>query len=159
MLMRLMKNRTLAAALLAPLVLAACESERGPMDPTSVRPQANLIVGGIQITKTAEGYNRSKVDYDWTLEKTVTPTSGSLAQGASATFQYTLTATRTLASSTTASTGVAGQICLTNTNTTTVTVNGVEDIIQKSVKGGPWEIVAITAVPLNGVTQIAGGQS
>lgn len=63
--------------------------------------------------KTAEGWWEIYRFYDWSLSKSVTPLELTIPQGQSGTFQYTLTATRTLVSEEEVY-GVRGQICVTN---------------------------------------------
>jgi hypothetical protein len=158
--MRIAVKRLLAVALIAPFVMTACDSEKGPSSPPPFSPQMNLTVKNVTISKTAEGYRRKQTDYDWTLEKSVTPSTAELGQGASATFNYTLTATRTEVSTSAEQTGVTGQICLRNDNTISVTVVKVEDILQHSLNGGStWQDVLVTSVPLGGHTTLAAGET
>jgi hypothetical protein len=65
---------------------------------------------------TAEGSLRKRVEYDWKLRKTVTPSRLTMASGASGTVTYTLKATRTKISETTEP-RVAGESCVTNSGT------------------------------------------
>ncbi|MBC7242091.1 MAG: hypothetical protein H5T60_06570 [Anaerolineae bacterium] len=63
--------------------------------------------------KTAAGWWKIYRTYDWSLTKSVTPTSMEIPAGQSGTFTYTLTATRTLVSEQEVF-GVSGEICVTN---------------------------------------------
>ncbi len=65
---------------------------------------------------TAEGSLRKRMEYDWRLRKTVTPSRLTMASGASGTVTYTLKATRTKISETTEP-RAAGESCVTNSGT------------------------------------------
>ena len=154
-------RRLSAAMLAAPLLFAACEQNKLDDTPTSPRvtPQFHATVNGVTVTKTGAAYNRQGLTYDWTLEKTVTPASAQLAQGASATFTYTLAATR-VAGPGSGGTGMSGQICLANANANAITITLVEDVLEY-LDGTVWRIVPgfPKPVPQGGVTTLASGAS
>jgi hypothetical protein len=95
--------------------------------------------------KTATGFHEEVFTYDWTVLKSVDPTSLTLANGAGS-VSYTITATRTLASDVVRY-GVRGQICVTNGGAVaTENLMIVDQVLYKS-GGGPYG-------PLTGATQI-----
>lgn len=102
-------------AVLVTAVLAACtpDAQNGLLAPSD--PNLNVSVVA---KKTATGFREQRQLHDWSLTKTVTPPSAHLAPGASATFTYTLTATRTSAGLSDQKVGVRGEICVTNPSTT-----------------------------------------
>lgn len=139
------------AALLAAASLAACGSDAGGGGPTANVAGPALTTAIFQKpTKTATGYWRQGLTYDWTLDKSVTPASAQLAPGASATFNYTLTATRTTVDSLTAA-GVQGQICVTNLGSADSEGMTVRDVVQASTNGGAsWTTIATLNVDVSG---------
>ncbi|MEX2284717.1 MAG: hypothetical protein WEE89_19670 [Gemmatimonadota bacterium] len=139
--MNILSRRLRVGALMLPLALAACDPGQGPVEPT-IRPRFNVGRTTLTVDKTAEGYRREGTTYDWTLEKTVTPSSADLAPGASATFNYTLTATRTQAT-TSGGVGVSGQICVTNNGITATSELRIDDIVQQ-FENGNWVTISST---------------
>lgn len=139
------------AALLAAASLAACSPDSGGGGPTANAGGPALTTAIFQKpTKTATGYWRQGLTWDWALDKSVTPASAQLAPGASATFGYTLTATRTLADSGAAA-GVQGQICVTNLGSVDSEGMTVRDVVQASTNGGgSWTTLATLNVDVSG---------
>jgi hypothetical protein len=87
----------------------------------------------LMATKTATGFYERRVDYDWTLTRTATPTSLTVPPRATGAYDSTLTATRTLVSSTEV-TGVRGEICVTNDGA--VATEGLTIVDQVQYKTG-----------------------
>ena len=146
------------AAVLAAAALAACAGDAaGP----SAAPAGPSLTTAIfqKPTKTATGYREAEVTYDWTLAKSVTPASAELAPGASATFDYTLTATRVAAGGTEAA-GVRGQICVKNLGSVDSQGMTVDDVVQASTNGGAtWSTVATQAVDVSGNPVVSPGET
>lgn len=147
-----MFNRPWRAGLLpAALILAACSQDM-PTEVTAPKPEYSLSHNNVSISNTAEGVNGGGTTYDWTLTKTVTPTSSSLTPGASVTLNYTLVATRT-GTPNSGQTGVKGQVCIKNDNNFNVTVLKVEEVLEVKVFGSAaWEAANIEGNPW--ITQV-----
>ena len=97
----------------------------------------------LSVEKTAVGYNERT--YDWTLEKSVDPTSIELGIGDNETVEYTLTATKSIASE---ATGVRGQICVTNGGDTDTEGLSIVDNLQYKLPG-PGQFQTLTSVPVD----------
>jgi hypothetical protein len=149
-------SRAGAAVLLA-AALAACAGERT----AGITPAGPALTTAIfqKPTKTATGYWDRGLTYDWTLVKSVTPASAQLAPGASATFDYTLTATRTLAG-TTGAAGVRGQICVKNLGNAPSEGMTVTDVVESSVNGGAsWVPLVTETVDVSGNPVVSPGET
>lgn len=149
-----------AAALLAASTLAACASDAGAGGPAA-NPAGPALTTAIfqKPTKTATGYWRQGLTYDWTLQKRVTPASALLAPGAAATFTYTLTATRSLAG-TTGAAGAQGQICVKNLGSVDSQGMTVRDVVQASTNGGAtWNTIATLNVDVSGNPVVSPGET
>lgn len=146
------------AALLLSAVLAACAGDAGGPAATPAGPSLTTAIFQ-KPTKTAEGYWERGLTYEWTLDKRVTPASASLEPGASATFNYTLTATRTVAG-TTGGAGVRGQICVKNLGSVDSQGMTVSDEVQASTNGGAsWTTVATQAVDVSANPVVSQGET
>lgn len=88
----------------------------------------------ITASKTATGF--WKKYYDWTIDKSVDPTSIlDLGQGETATVNYTIEAVRTYARDLY---GVYGKICVTNLGSDATVGLTIADSVQTSLGGGPY---------------------
>lgn len=118
--MRLRNTCKGLAVLALGLVVQACSEEgiTAPADSAAAGTPA-LVVTTTKtpppdlVVKTAEPYWRQNTTYDWALAKTVTPSNLTLGQGQTGLFNYTITANRTGASTTTVY-GMTGTMCVTN---------------------------------------------
>jgi hypothetical protein len=147
-----------ATALLACAALAACAGDGGGPAATPAGPALTTAIFQ-KPTKTATGYWERALTYDWTLAKRVTPASAQLAPGASATFNYTLTATRTPVASSDAA-GVRGQICVKNLGSVDSQGMTVTDEVQASTNGGAtWATVATQSVDVSGNPVVSPGET
>jgi hypothetical protein len=117
-------------ALLGGLLLAqACSSDSSTPTMTPSGPAFN--VGGegavLSVTKTGEGYWNGRSSYDWTVTKSVTPATAQVEMGASASFTYTVTATRSAATGSSAVWGMRGTVCVTNSGDAPTTNLAITD--------------------------------
>ncbi len=87
--------------------------------------------------KTAVGFFERRIVYDWTIVKSVLPTSIEIKPGNSGSVTYTLTATRT--GSQTDTFGVRGQICVTNGGDRTTENLKLVDRVQFKIGNGQFQ--------------------
>ena len=92
---------------MAPAAEPAAAVAPSLMVTASTTPAPDLVV------KTAVPYWRQHTTYDWTLAKTVTPSSLTLGHGQTGSFNYTITVNRNGASTMTVY-GMTGTMCVTN---------------------------------------------
>src|SRR3989338_4483012 len=92
---------------------------------------------GIDANKTATGFWERTMAYDWTLEKTVDPSSVEIPEGDVESVTYTITATRTLASEVDTY-GVSGTVCVKNTGANPTENLKIFDHVQYKVGPGPF---------------------
>jgi hypothetical protein len=83
----------------------------------------------IEASKTAEGFWTRIITYDWSLTKSVSPDSLTLARGESGEVTYTIAATREKVGEH-ESAGVRGTICVTNTGGVTTTGLMIIDVVE-----------------------------
>jgi hypothetical protein len=106
--------KKLALSALAAAAFAAGCAQDGPVSPAAAPAAAGGQAGTtLTATVTAAGFRDRHVAYDWTVAKTASVDSVTVPSGGSAAVGYTLSATRTVDSDAT-TTGVRGQICVTN---------------------------------------------
>jgi hypothetical protein len=83
----------------------------------------------IEASKTAEGFWTRIITYDWSLTKSVSPDSLTLARGESGEVTYTITATREKVGEH-ESAGVRGTICVTNTGEVATEGLAITDVVE-----------------------------
>jgi hypothetical protein len=104
----------------------------------------------IKASKTAEGFWTRIITYDWSVEKTVTPDSLTLARGESGEVTYTITATREKVGEH-ESAGVRGTICVTNTGDVPTADLAITDVLQWKMPGErEWKPLVSTTVDVSG---------
>lgn len=146
------------AAVLLAAALAGCAGDGGGALATPGGPQLTTAIFQ-KPTKTATGYAERALTYDWTLQKRVSPASAQVGPGSTATFDYTLTATRTLAATVEAA-GVRGQICVSNLGNVASEGMTVQDVVQASTNGGgSWNTIATAAVDVSGNPVVSPGET
>ena len=149
-------TRAGAVVLLAAL-LSACAGD-GTGGPAAAPGGPALTYALFQKpTKTATGYWERGLTFDWTLDKTVSPATAALDSGATATFNYTLTASRTVADSVTAA-GVRGQICVKNLGNAPSQGMVVGDIVEARTTGA-WNVIATENVDISGNPVVDPGET
>lgn len=94
--------------------------------------------------KTASGYWNKYLTYDWTISKTVNPTSLEIKRGECGTVTYTIAVTRSLVSEQDVY-GVSGQICVTNAGDVTTENLKLVDQVEYKTGAGQFQ-------PLPGAT-------
>lgn len=104
--------------------------------------------------KTAQGFKGTVIEYNWAIEKDVSPSNIEISQGESETVTYTLTATRTQVGSTEGA-GVEGQICVENGGDQATENLTINDVVQTKVGPGQFQDyvsnpVDISAKPILG---------
>lgn len=92
----------------------------------------------LSATKAATGFLTRTVTYDWTLQKSVSPTSITLTRNQSGTVSYTLTANRTVASDVTVA-GSFGDISVTNGGGVTTENLTIIDQVQYKTGSGQFQ--------------------
>lgn len=95
----------------------------------------------ITATKTAYPFWYRVVEYDWTVEKTVEPSSVEIGPGESATVTYWINATRTKVSES-ETRGVKGRICVTNTGSASTQGLSIVDQVQYRTGADPFRDLA-----------------
>jgi len=111
----------------------------------------------LSATKTATGYWVRRIEYNWDLQKSASPSSLTLGQGNSGTVGYTLNATRTAGAPTDVY-GVRGQICVTNGGGVTTQNLRIVDQVQYKVGSGQFQDLTGATQTLT-PAQLAPGQS
>lgn len=108
------RNAFLPLLAVAISIVQGCTGDVTEPNLSSSAPQLNDIPEvRLEVTKTGTGYWRRETRYDWDVTKTVSPTNGVINKGSSATFTFTVNATRTSVGTVDAF-GVSGEICVTN---------------------------------------------
>jgi hypothetical protein len=97
--------------------------------PPRADPQQGQSGTSIKADKTAEGFWTRIITYDWSLTKSVSPDSLTLARGESGEVTYTIAATRQKVGEH-ESAGVRGTICVTNTGGVTTTGLMIIDVVE-----------------------------
>jgi hypothetical protein len=129
----------LAFAGLLGAVVQACGTDTTVPTLASTGPAHTSSVEAT-ITKTAVPYYRVSEGFDWTVEKSVTPVSLTLAPQESGVFDFVITATRTSTGTTgAASYGLTGQICVANSGTQPTIDLTIQDIVHVRI-GGTWYV-------------------
>jgi hypothetical protein len=151
-----MKHASLPIVL-ALAALAACVD--GGSAPTGAA-QRSEGQSGTTLTayKTAEGTYEVRNTYDWSLSKTAGATEITVARADSAAVHYTLTATRTLASSTT-TWGAIGDVCVTNGGAVATEGLAIMDVVQTKVGSGQYTDYVSTPVDVSPKAVLAPGES
>jgi hypothetical protein len=113
----------------------------------------------LTVTKTATGFYERRIQYTWTLKKSVTPqVGGELAVGATQQVTYTIETTRVPHQLDIF--GVRGDICVTNGGTRPTEGLTIMDAVQSKPQGpGQFEDVLVQPVGLGDFPQLAAGQS
>lgn len=99
--------------------------------PLSTPPEAGTTLGA---EKTAVGFWEVHLAYDWELSQTADPVSLAMDPGTLGSVAFSLKATRTL-SSETETTGVRGEVCVTNGGEVATENLAIEDVVQVKTKG------------------------
>ncbi len=118
-------------------------------------PQAGTTLSA---TKTAFGFRERLLEYDWSLEKSVSPDEAEVSPGASATLEYTLIATRTL-TAVTEQIGVRGEICVTNGGNRATENLTIVDVVQYKVDSGPFTDYVTATVDVSAHPILSPGES
>jgi len=121
--------------------------------------QANSQAGTtLSATKTATGFWEYVREYDWSLTKAVSPAEVEVWPGASASLEYTLTATRTLVAER-EQVGVRGEICVTNGGDRATEGLAIVDVVQYKTGSGPFTDYVTTTVDVSIHPVLAPGES
>lgn len=99
----------------------------------------------LSASKTATGFWERRIEYDWTIAKSVAPTNIEVKPGESGWVTYNIVVTRTTVSDT-EKIGVRGDICVTNGGA--VTTENLKLVDQVEFKAGPGQFQ-----PLGGASQ------
>lgn len=131
---------------------------RGGQPPTGDRTVSIQQVGpagpALSASKSVDSVSWTRtITYDWTVEKSVSPSSLSLELGEDDTVYYTITATRTVASTVDTVT-ISGSICVTNTGGTATQNLAITD---KVMYGST--VLASTTVDVSGNPVLDPGES
>lgn len=94
----------------------------------------------LSASKTATGFWERRIDYDWTISKSVNPTSVEVKPGETGWVTYSIVVTRTVASDV-ETIGVRGEICVTNGGD--VTTENLKLVDQVEYKNGPGQFQAL----------------
>ena len=137
------KNVTLAIIILASLFLfspAWATGDNG--DQTTTLKQAsnskdNCLGTSIIASKIANGFLEKRLDYDWDLQKTVTPASAEIKPGESEAVTFTLTISRNKTETDLAL--VKGKIRVENSGEMPTENLKIEDVVQYRVGSGPYQ--------------------
>jgi hypothetical protein len=97
--------------------------------PPRADPQQGQAGTSIEADKTAEGFWTRIITYDWSLTKSVSPDSLTLARGESGEVTYTIAATRQKVGEH-ESAGVRGTICVTNTGGVATEGLAITDVVE-----------------------------
>jgi len=97
--------------------------------PPRADPQQGQAGTSIEADKTAEGFWTRIITYDWSLTKSVSPDSLTLARGESGEVTYTIAATRQKVGEH-ESAGVRGTICVTNTGEVATEGLAITDVVE-----------------------------
>jgi hypothetical protein len=113
----------------------------------------------LTVTKTATGFFERRIQYTWTLKKSVTPQLGQeLAVGATQQVTYTIDTTRVPHQLDIF--GVRGEICVTNGGSRPTEGLTIVDAVQSKPQGpGQFQDVIVQPVGLGDFPQLAAGQS
>jgi hypothetical protein len=112
----------------------------------------------LSATKTATGFWEYVREYDWSLTKAVSPAEVEVRPGASASLEYTLTATRTLVAER-EQVGVRGEICVTNGGDRATEGLAIVDVVQYKTGSGPFTDYVTTTVDVSIHPVLAPGES
>jgi len=108
--------------------------------------------------KTASGFWERYIVYDWTLEKSVDPTSLEIKSGQSGSVEYWLTATRTKVSELD-KIGVRGQVCVTNGGERTTENLKIVDRVQYKTGAGQFQDLPGASQTIIPAQQLGPGES
>ena len=112
----------------------------------------------LSATKTATGFWEYVREYDWSLTKAVSPAEVEVRPGASASLEYTLTATRTLVAER-EQVGVRGEICVTNGGDRATEGLAIVDVVQYKTGSGSFTDYVTTTVDVSIHPVLAPGES
>ncbi|NPV67354.1 MAG: hypothetical protein HPY64_09450 [Anaerolineae bacterium] len=104
--------------------------------------------------KTAEGYWER--EFEWTIEKSVTPATWNLFTGDSGTSQYTITVTKSAPVDTY---GVSGQICVTNGGSVTTENLKLVDQVEYKTGAGQFQPLPGASQTIIPTTQLGPGET
>src|SRR5262245_15037423 len=111
---------------------------------------------GIDASVTGTGFFERRIEYGWSIQKTTGQTQVDIWAGNCSTIDYTLNATRTLASQTDRY-GVRGQVCVTNSGAISTQNLTINCKVQFKTGSGPFQDLpgaTVTILP----SQLNGGQ-
>jgi hypothetical protein len=128
--MKAHKVYAIGAAVLIVLALVASQ-----VLPVLANGQAGTTLSAY---KTADGFWKRIITYDWSLEKSADPLSLEIGSGQSGWVRYCLTATRTKVSEVD-KVGVSGQICVTNGGDVATENLKLVDRVQYETGAGPFQ--------------------
>lgn len=132
-------KKPLLAALAVILALALMVPLAAPALAGDLAPACHL-----DFTKTATGFNDKTIEWDWTIEKVVTPDEIEIAQGSTETVQYTISVTR-FKGSEIEYIGVRGTITAGNQLGYIMCNAKITDEV-KYKKGGTWHVLTTTTI-------------
>jgi|GEM_PF-2270484 len=112
----------------------------------------------LSATQTATGFREHVLEYDWSLQKVVSPAEVEILPGASASLEYTLTATRMLMAET-ERVGVRGEVCVTNGGDRATEGLTIVDVVQYKTGSGPFTDYVTTTVDVSIHPVLAPGES
>lgn len=110
----------------------------------------------LSATKTATGFHTRTITYDWSLQKSVSPTSVTIPTSNTVTVTYTLTATRVVVSDVTVA-GVSGSICVTNGGDVATIGLAILDTVE--FKDGPGPFQPLISAPVATGGELAAGET
>jgi uncharacterized repeat protein (TIGR01451 family) len=144
------------AGLLLGATLTACT---GDQNPQIAAPTGAVLTTAIfqKPTKTVEGYWNRGLTYDWSVVKTVSPSTQEIGPGTTAALSYTVAATRTPVDSASQA-GVRGQICVKNTGSQDSQGMTVRDVVQARINN-VWTTVAVTNVDVSSNPVVSPGET
>jgi len=143
-----MKKVNMSAALFGVLVALAFSS-------ASLAQQNGTT---LSTTKTATGFWERTIEYDWTVQKSVSPSQIEVAKGASQTVTYTISTTKT-AKAPVDTFGATGQICVNNGGAVATQNLVVVDNVQAKVAKGMFQTIASFPVDISAKPILGPGES
>lgn len=166
-----------ATGLAAVAFIAACADS--PVGPAAVAPTDGPLLSRratssgttLSATKTATGFREERVDYDWTVKKTLVsvmvgphmlpePLTGqtTVTVGDPRWLQYRVDATRHDGARSSA-TGVRGNVCVTNGGSVATEGLAIIDVVQTRTGSGPYQDYATAPVDVLSKPVLAPGET
>jgi hypothetical protein len=137
-------------------LLTAWFTLAGPISIANAQGQSGTSLDAA--VTTAVGFSETTTAFGWVTAIEAVPTDLSLSTGASGTINYTLTATRTVASQTTTS-GVSGTIQVTNAGETATQGLSISVAVQAQTGGGAFTTIATAPVNTQDHPVLAPGET